>query len=186
MTGITMAEDLSPLLYRTAQGDQRAFERLYQQTSSQLFGVALALMRRRDLAEDVLQEAYVKIWHAAGTYRPERGTVTTWLNTIVRRSAIDRLRRQRGDRVIVPEPEWELLEDEGPGPLERMLEDMDARRLARCLEHLDERQRESLRLAFFQGLTHRELADKLAAPLGTVKAWVRRGLDKLKGCLHEI
>jgi RNA polymerase sigma-70 factor (ECF subfamily) len=181
-----MAEDLSPLLYRTALGDQRAFEQLYQQTSPQLFGVALALLRRRDLAEEVLQEAYVKVWHSAGSYQPERGAVSTWLGTIVRRSAIDRLRRGKGERAELSEAEWEAFVDEGPGPLERMLEDDDARRLARCLEHLDENQRQSVRLAFFQGLTHRELADRLAAPLGTVKAWVRRGLDKLKGCLHEV
>jgi RNA polymerase sigma-70 factor (ECF subfamily) len=181
-----MAEDLAPLVYRTALGDQRAFEQLYRQTSPTLFGVALALLRRRDLAEDVLQEAYVKVWHAAGSYQPERGAVSTWLGTIVRRSAIDRLRRQRNDTAFLPDPEWELIEDQGPGPLERMLADADARRLANCLEHLDARQRESVHLAFFHGLTHRELAERLATPLGTVKAWVRRGLDKLRGCLHEV
>lgn len=184
--GTHMAEDLAPLVYRTALGDQRAFEQLYQQTSSRLFGVALALLRRRDVAEEVLQEAYVKVWHAAGSYKPELGTVSTWLGTIVRRSAIDRLRRQKNEGQTMPEPDWELLEDDGPGPLEQMLEDDDARRLARCLEHLDERQRETVRLAFFHGLTHSELAEKMATPLGTVKAWIRRGLEKLKGCLHEI
>jgi RNA polymerase sigma-70 factor (ECF subfamily) len=184
--GMSMAEELAPLVYRTALGDQRAFEDLYQQTSPRLMGVALALLRRRDLAEDVLQEAYVKVWHAAGSYRPELGTVGTWLATIVRRSAIDRLRRQKNEGQTLPEPDWDLLEDDGPGPLERMLEDDDARRLSRCLEHLDERQRESVRLAFFHGLTHSELAEKMSAPLGTVKAWVRRGLEKLKGCLHEL
>lgn len=184
--GTHMAEDLAPLVYRTALGDQRAFEQLYQQTSSRLFGVALALLRRRDVAEEVLQEAYVKVWHAAGSYQPERGSVGTWLGTIVRRSAIDRLRRQKNEGQTLPEPDWELLEDDGPGPLQQMLEDDDARRLARCLEHLDERQRETVRLAFFHGLTHSELAEKMATPLGTVKAWIRRGLEKLKGCLHEI
>src|SRR6218665_2583571 len=184
--GMSMAEDLAALVYRTALGDQRAFEDLYQQTSPRLFGVALALLRRRDLAEDVLQEAYVKVWHAAGSYRPELGTVGTWMGTIVRRSAIDRLRRQKSEGLTMPEPDGDLLEDDGPGPLERMLEDDDARRLARCLEHLDERQRESVRLAFFHGLTHSELAETMSAPLGTVKAWVRRGLEKLKGCLHEL
>lgn len=184
--GMSMAEELAPLVYRTALGDQRAFEDLYQQTSPRLMGVALALLRRRDLAEDVLQEAYVKVWHAAGSYRPELGSVGTWLATIVRRSAIDRLRRQKSEGQTLPDPDWDLLEDDGPGPLERMLEDDDARRLARCLEHLDERQRESVRLAFFHGLTHSELAEKMSAPLGTVKAWVRRGLEKLKGCLHEL
>lgn len=182
-----MAEDLAPLVYRTALGDQRAFEQLYQQTSSRLYGVALALLRRRDLAEDVLQEAYVKVWHAAGSYQPERGTVATWLSTIVRRSAIDRLRRNKNDVIVQQEPEdWDVADEDTPGPLQQLLADADSVRLARCLEHLDERQRESLRLAFFHGLTHSELAEKLQTPLGTVKAWIRRGLDKLKGCLHEV
>jgi len=182
-----MAEDLAPLVYRTALGDQRAFELLYQQTSSRLYGVALTLLRRRDLAEEVLQEAYVKIWHAAGTYQPDRGTVSTWLSTIVRRSAIDRLRRQKNDTLASQEPEdWDVVDEDTPSPLQQLLDDADSKRLSRCLEHLDERQRESLRLAFFQGLTHSELALKLETPLGTVKAWIRRGLDKLKGCLHEV
>ncbi|MDI1301838.1 MAG: sigma-70 family RNA polymerase sigma factor [bacterium] len=182
-----MAEDLAPLVYRTALGDQRAFEQLYRQTSSRLYGVALILLRRRDLAEEVLQEAYIKIWHAAGSYQPERGTVSTWLSTIVRRSAIDRLRRNRNDALVQQEPEdRDVVDEDTPGPLQQLLADADGMRLSRCLEHLDERQRESLRLAFFQGLTHSELAARLEAPLGTVKAWIRRGLDKLKGCLHEI
>jgi RNA polymerase sigma-70 factor (ECF subfamily) len=185
-SGMPMAEDLAPLVYRTALGDQRAFEQLYRHTSASLYGVALALMRRRDLAEEVLQEAYVKVWHAADSYRSERGTVSTWMGTIVRRCAIDRLRRQKSQWSELPEPEWELLEDGGPGPLERMLADADARRLARCLEHLDERQRETVRLAFFHGLTHSELADRLTTPLGTVKAWIRRGLEKLRGCLDAV
>jgi hypothetical protein len=75
--GIFMAEDLAPLVYRTALGDQRAFEQLYQQTSSRLYGVALALLRRRDVAEEVLQEAYIKVWHSAGTYQADRGAVST-------------------------------------------------------------------------------------------------------------
>jgi RNA polymerase sigma-70 factor (ECF subfamily) len=181
-----MAEDLAPLVQRTALGDQRAFEQLYRHTSPSLYGVALALMRRRDLAEEVLQEAYVKVWHGADSYRSERGTVSTWMGTIVRRCAIDRLRRQKSRGLEQPGEEWELLEDDGPGPLERMLEDADARRLAKCLEHLDPRQRETVRLAFFHGLTHSELAEHLATPLGTVKAWIRRSLDKLRGCLDAV
>jgi RNA polymerase sigma-70 factor (ECF subfamily) len=85
------------------------------------------------------------------------------------------------------EPEdWDVMDEYTAEPLQQLLNDADAARLAKCLQHLDERQQESLRLAFFQGLTHSELSEKLAIPLGTVKAWIRRGLEKLKGCLHEI
>lgn len=181
-----MADDLAALIYQTALGDQRAFERLYQQTSPQLFGAALALLRRRDLAEDVLQEAYVKIWHSAASYQPERGSATTWLGTIVRRCAIDRLRRRSPETATLADEEWETIADDSPGPLQNVIADADARRLGICLDQLDERQRESVALAFFHGLTHSELAERLAAPLGTVKAWVRRGLDKLRTCLGEV
>lgn len=181
-----MADDLATLIYQTALGDQRAFDRLYRQTSPQMFGVALALLRRRDIAEDVLQEAYVKVWHAASTYQAERGSPTTWLGTIVRRCAIDRLRRRRQEGESLPEEAWEAIADDSPGPLQNVIADAEARRLGICLDQLDERQRESVSLAFFHGLTHSELAERLASPLGTVKAWVRRGLDKLRNCLGEV
>lgn len=181
-----MADDLATLLYQTALGDQRAFDRLYRLTSPQMYGAALALLRRRDLAEDVLQEAYVKVWHAAGSYQPERGSPLTWLGTIVRRCAIDRLRRRRQEGESLPEEEWDAIADDAPGPLQAAIADADARRLGICLDQLDERQRESVALAFLHGLTHSELAERLAAPLGTVKAWVRRGLDKLRTCLGEV
>lgn len=180
-----MAEELATLIYQTALGNQRAFDQLYRQTSPQLFGVAIALLRRKDIAEDVLQEAYVKIWHSAGGFQPERGSANTWLGTIVRRCAIDRLRRRRMEGESLPDEDWNAIEDDGPGPLQHLMADSDARRLGNCLEHLEERQRQSVSLAFFHGLTHSELAEHLALPLGTVKAWIRRGLDKLRGCLGE-
>lgn len=180
-----MADDVAALIYQTALGDQRAFEQLYRQTSPQLFGIALAMLRRRDLAEDVLQEAYVKVWHSAASFQPERGSTAAWLGTIVRRCAIDRLRRRRLDGESLSDEAWAAIADDGPGPLQNVMAEADARRLGKCLEHLDERQRESVALAFFHGLTHSELAERLSTPLGTVKAWVRRGLDKLRTCLGE-
>jgi RNA polymerase sigma-70 factor (ECF subfamily) len=178
----TVSDDLAALVYQTALGNQRAFEQLYRRTSSQLFGVALALLRRRELAEEVVQEAYVKAWHAAGSYQPERGSVNAWLGTIARRSAIDRLRR-RGD----DEDTGLSVEDfDAPvaGPLEAVLADADAARLSGCLGQLDERQSQSLAMAFMHGYTHSELAQRLQAPLGTIKAWLRRGLEKLRTCLE--
>ncbi|HET8732038.1 MAG TPA: sigma-70 family RNA polymerase sigma factor [Moraxellaceae bacterium] len=180
-----MADEIATLIYQTALGDQRAFDQLYRHTSSQLFGIAIAMLKRRDLAEDVLQEAYVKVWHSAGSFQPERGSPATWLGTIVRRCAIDRLRRRRQEGESLPEEAWAAIEDDGPGPLQNVMADAEARRLGKCLDTLDERQRESVSLAFFHGLTHSELAEHLVTPLGTVKAWVRRGLEKLRNCLGE-
>lgn len=180
-----MAEDLAFLVYRTALGDQRAFEKLYQQTSPRLYALALMLLRRKDLAEDVLQEAYVSIWHSAASYNADKGAVQTWLNVIVRHRCIDRLRREPQRQTSLDENGWEQMVADGPTPLDELLSDADARILARCLETLDGKQRESLALAFFQGLTHSQLAAHLSAPLGSVKAWVRRGLERLRGCLHH-
>lgn len=181
-----MPDDLAALIHQTALGDRRAFDRLYRQSSPQLFGAALALTRRRDVAEEVLQDAFVKIWHAAASFQPERGSANAWLGTILRRCAIDRLRRRTPDTGFLDDAGWEAIADDAPGPLQNVMADADARRLGHCLDQLDERQRESVSLAFLHGLTHSELATHLAAPLGTVKAWVRRGLDKLRGCLGEV
>lgn len=180
-----MADELATLIFQTALGNQRAFDQLYRQTSPQLFGAAIAMLKRRDVAEDVLQEAFVKVWHSAGSFQPERGSANTWLGTIVRRCAIDRLRKRRQEGESLPEEAWADIEDEGPGPLQNVMADADARRLGKCLDHLDDKQRESVSLAFFHGMTHSELAAHLATPLGTVKAWVRRGLEKLRNCLGE-
>lgn len=185
--GGIMAEDLAFLLYRTALGDQRAFEQLYRATSPRLYALALTLLRRRDQAEDALQEAFVSIWHSAASYNEAKGSVQTWLNVIVRHRCIDRLRREPRGQTTLADEDWNHFESHDPEPLQQLLADADGRLLAQCLEGLDQRQRESIALAFFQGLTHSELAVHLGTPLGTVKAWVRRGLERLRGCLyHEL
>lgn len=179
-----MTEDMAVLIYRTALGDQRAFDRLYHQSSPKLYALALMVVKRKDLAEEALQDAFVSIWHSAQSYSEDKGTAQTWLNTIVRNRCLDKLRRQpKGISDLKPE-EWENMIADTPEPLEEVLADDDAKRLNGCLEHLDDKQRQSVMLAYFQGLSHSQLATQLGAPLGTVKAWVRRGLDKLKGCLQ--
>ncbi|MCC7485430.1 MAG: sigma-70 family RNA polymerase sigma factor [Burkholderiales bacterium] len=178
------AEALAGLLGRCALGDHRAFAELYALTSTKLFGVALRILRRRDWAEDVLQESYVNIWTHAGEYAAARSAPLTWMTSIVRNRALDWLRRPR------PEPAGtdyevavETWRDEAPGPLERLAAAGDAAALARCLKELAAKERQSIVLAYFHGLTHSELAAHLREPLGTVKTWVRRGLDRLKTCL---
>lgn len=182
-----MAEDLAYLVYRTALGDQRAFENLYRHTSPRLYGLAMTVLRRKELAEDVLQEAFVSIWHSASTYSPDKGSVQTWLNVIVRNRCIDRLRKEPQRVVVMENEEWEQIEHNAITPLQELESDAEAEVLARCLEGLEAKQRQSLTLAYFNGMTHIELASHLKVPLGTVKAWVRRGLERLRGCLnHEI
>lgn len=177
-------EELIGLLARSAVGDQNAFSRLYEHTAPRLYGVCLRLLRQRELAEEVLQEVYVRIWHQAPEYTPERGTVMTWMATIARYRAIDTLRRHaRRPEAPLDEGIARELSDTGAGPLEATAAGGEAAALERCLGELSETQRDAIGLAFFQGLTHEEVGERLQSPLGTVKSWIRRGLQSLKRCL---
>jgi RNA polymerase sigma-70 factor (ECF subfamily) len=179
-------EQLLELLLRAGRGREEAFAELYRLTAPRLFGVCLKMLHRRDLAEDVLQEAFVKIWHHAGDYDVSRGNVMTWMSSIVRYKAIDRLRQLGGRRESeLDDAQWAGFADEGPGPMQTTLHDGNAAALELCLDTLAGNQRESIRLAFFHGFTHDELCQRLGKPLGTVKSWVRRGLQGLKRCLEQ-
>jgi RNA polymerase sigma-70 factor (ECF subfamily) len=179
-----LAERLAALLARSALRDQHAFAEVYQLTSAKLYGVALRILRRQDWAEEVLQECYVSIWNHAGNYAVQKSAPLTWMTSIVRNRCLDWLRRPRqeatGDEYDIAVEAWQ---DDAPGPMEQMLASSEAAALARCLRELESRQRQSIMLAFFNGLSHSELAKHMRQPLGTVKTWVRRGLERLKGCL---
>ncbi len=179
-----LAERLAALLGQCALRDQRAFADLYGLTSPKLYGVALRILRRQDWAEEVLQECYVSIWNHAGNYAVQKSAPLTWMTSIVRNRCLDWLRKPRpeatGEEYEIAVEAWQ---DDAPGPMEQMLAASDAAALARCLEQLESRQRQSIMLAFFNGLSHSELAKHMRQPLGTVKTWVRRGLERLKGCL---
>lgn len=187
------AANLAQLIARTAAGDHRAFAEVYDRTHTHLFGVALRLLGREHAAEDVLQEAFVSIWHNATQYRPGLATGPAddaqpmgWLIAIVRNKALDALRsrtRQRED--ALPDDE----DDDGArgtsaSALELFSQAARALQVERCLDALDGSHRQSLALAYYQGLSHSEVAAQMGAPLGSVKAWIRRGLDKLKSCLE--
>lgn len=178
------ADPLAELLAGCSRRDRAAFARLYRATAPKLFGVALRILKREDWAEDVLQECYVSIWTHAGRYRRHRSAPMTWMTSIVRNRCLDWLRRPN---LEVNDPDGALIEaaDSGnPGPLAALASSHDAQALHRCLQLLDARQRQAIALAFFEGLSHSELARHLRQPLGTVKTWVRRGLLKLRNCLE--
>jgi RNA polymerase sigma-70 factor (ECF subfamily) len=176
------------LLARTALGDQRAFAELYALASAHLYAVAIRIMRDGAIAEEMLQEAFVSVWHHAGTYDAAKSQPLTWLTSIVRNRCLDRLRRREVDtETLTPRdddeaPAWEP-PSEGPTPVELLLAAADARALRGCLDGLEPGPRQAIALAFFRGLSHRELAAHLREPLGTVKSWVRRGLATLRRCL---
>ncbi|HKB84479.1 MAG TPA: sigma-70 family RNA polymerase sigma factor [Burkholderiales bacterium] len=179
------AEQLSDLLSRCALRDQRAFAILYQFSSAKLFAVAVRITRRRDWAEEVLQEAFINIWNHAQGYNPAKSAPMTWMTAIVRNRALDWLRRPR--EVEIDEAHEELMAsipDESPGPEELLRRSLEGGELAECMKTLTEEQQRGITLAFFYGLSHAEVAQQMRKPLGTVKTWIRRGLDRLKGCLE--
>jgi RNA polymerase sigma-70 factor (ECF subfamily) len=187
-SGAIKNAQLAQLLARTAIADQQAFAELYRLTSAQLFAIALRIVRDRASAEEILQEAYVSIWHHAGSYSAARGEPRTWLATIVRNRCLDSLRRRELDTVAMPRDESgeELdLPADGPTPVELLLASAAARAVRDCVDGLDGAQKQAIALAFYHGLSHAELAAQLREPLGTVKSWIRRGLERLKRCLDR-
>lgn len=178
-----IAPPLQDLLARCALGDQQAFASLYRNTSAKLFGVTLRILRREDWAEEVLQESFVNIWTHAAEYNSEKSAPMTWMTSIVRNRALDWLRRPQHETGEQYDMLIEMREDQAAGPLQLLLRSSEASALALCLKKLDAKQRQTIMLAFFHGLTHSELAGHLQQPLGTVKTWVRRGLERLKTCL---
>ncbi len=178
------AQDLSNLLARSALRDQRAFAELYRCAAAKLFAVALRITRRRDWAEEVLQESFVNIWNNATAYSPAKSAPMTWMTAIVRNRALDWLRRPREVELgEEQEARMAAIVDDSPGPEAMITQYREAAALADCMKRLTPDQQKSITLAFFQGLSHGELAIQLRKPLGTVKTWVRRGLDQLKICL---
>lgn len=188
---------LAELLSRVALGDRAAFERLYRETSPHLLGVVLRIQKNRAQAEEVLQEVYVNVWRSAQGFNPALSLATTWLSSIARNRAIDSLRRgQAAPQTVssngagkgLEDEETDMLDDiasDAPGPLDLLAQASTAKALSNCVNQLSGDQRHSLALAYYQGLSHSEVADHLGQPLGTVKSWLRRGLQGLKTCLER-
>lgn len=181
---MTPADPLAGLLAACARRDRDAFERLYRETAAKLFGVALRILRREDWAEEVLQECYIRVWNHAHEYRAGLAAPMTWMTSIVRNACLDRLRRPRLEVADEDGALAAAAESPGPGPLAALEQDAAARALKRCLEALEPKHRQAIALAYYDGLSHSELAAHLREPLGTVKTWVRRGLLRLRACLE--
>ena len=188
------SHELAQLMSRSALGDRAAFARLYDLTSPHLFAVVLRIQRDRALAEDLLQEVYINVWRSLGSFDAAQSQPMTWLTSVARNRAIDSLRRgqtqpamlsvHRDDDDDGPDLDQQVA-DEGPGPLDLLAQAGDARRLDLCMKGLTSPQRQSVALAFFDGLSHAEVAEHLQQPLGTVKSWVRRALLSLRECLER-
>ena len=169
---------LAELLAATADGDKNAFARLYRLTSPKLFAVALRILKQEATAQECLQESYLSIWRQAAAYQPGKASAMTWMVTITRNRAIDLLRRQHS-RPVTDEAEIETFcSPANPVSL------TDRMAMAKCLDALKESQQECIRLAYLEGLTHPELAERLGQPMGTIKTWIRRGLQQIRQCLE--
>ena len=183
------AQNLAYWLGQVALRDERAFEALYQATSAHLLGVAMLVMRRRERAEEVLQEAFVNVWHGAAKYAQTDASPMSWLISIVRHKGLDHLRANKHY-----DSQTSLEADDGAAADTLVAEDIDPLALLTlasvqhsvraCLDGLDAPLRQSLALAYYEGLSHGQVSNRLQVPLGTVKGWLRRGADKLRDCLR--
>jgi RNA polymerase sigma factor (sigma-70 family) len=175
------------LLDRIGHQDEAALKALYDQCAPKLLGLALRVVRQREWAEDVLQETFLTVWRSAGDYRASLSPPLAWLGLIVRSRGLDLLRRRAADRSHLTQELDEVLADtlEGdtPNPMDTAQASEQAWALHQCLGKLDNKQREVVSLAYVRDLSHSELAQQLSLPLGTVKTWIRRGLDQLRLCM---
>jgi len=179
--------ELARLMARVALQDRAAFEQVYRLTSDHLLGLAHGILNRRDRAEDVLQEAFMNVWYNAAAYNPAIATPMTWLINIVRNKSIDKLRSGKGERAATVELDddaMQVADEHTPGPQQLLDESLVKAHIDQCMAGLAAAQRQAIALAYYRGMVHTEIAEVLGAPLGTVKAWVRRGVDRLKSCLE--
>jgi len=177
------ADHLADLMARTGMGDRRAFAELYESTKSKLFGVSLRIVHERQIAEEVLQDSFVKIWHHAAEYATAKSAPMTWMSAIVRNRSLDIVRRP--DLEVADDEDYfaRNMADESPAAVDALAAKRDEAQIERCMKRLEGEQHKAIAMAFFQGLSHSEVAGKLGKPLGTVKTHIRRGLLKLKDCL---
>ncbi|MEV5982460.1 sigma-70 family RNA polymerase sigma factor [Streptomyces sp. NPDC052114] len=175
--------DLQELVIRVARGDQQAFSGVYDAVAGPVFGVVRAVLRDHAQSEEVTQEVLVEVWRTAPRYRPDRGTAMNWILTLAHRRAVDRVRsveasaaREQKAALLARTPEFDEVSEQVETRLER-------EQVRRCLRSLTEVQRQSVTLAYYRGLTYRQVAELLALPLGTVKTRLRDGLIRLRDCL---
>lgn len=177
-----MDDPLAPLLTQIAAQDRAAFGKLYHASSAKLMGVLLRILGNRSEAEDAMQEIYTRVWLRAGSFDAQKGRAMTWLITLARHHAIDRLRAR-------PTPSddagLDLIIDPIPRAETRLIAQSEAKRINSCMDRLDPRHATALRGAYLSGKSYDELALAGNVPLNTMRTWLRRGLLSLKDCMDE-
>jgi RNA polymerase sigma-70 factor, ECF subfamily len=173
---------IDDLLLSVANGDRAAFRALYAKTGPKLYAICLRMMRTKDKADDVYQEAFVKVWERSWQFDPAKGDGLAWLATVTRHCALDRMRGAPKNHVEIDNA---VSNEIDAVSVSVQADHMAARSLHRCLGQLREEHRNAVVLAYVHGLTHEEMAERFGRPLGTIKSWVKRGLEQLKGCLEK-
>lgn len=181
--------EIQDLLIDCGQQKQTAFEKLYQQASPRLYGAALRLLQNSELADEALQEAFVHIWHKAAEYDPQKGSAFAWMATIVRYRALDIIRREKSQQNRSEAMATEHLTlNQGEEPLlyeHNLDEEQNLHRLQECLKALDSQQRKSVLMSYYYGYSHSEMVGRLKRPLGTIKSWIRRGMESVRECMQQ-
>ena len=175
-------DDLTHLLRRVAARDAAAFAALYKQTSAKLYGVVARILTRSDVAADVLQEVYVRVWEKAGEFDPVKGSAVAWMATIARNRALDEVRRVRPASLEDQPESFEPAADE-VDPLAKRERSEGLARLIDCLQGLDEEKRAIVLLAYYRGSSREALAKRFGRPVATIKTWLHRSLAQLRDCL---
>jgi RNA polymerase sigma factor (sigma-70 family) len=191
MTDLSNDPTLIDLLEKIAQRDHAALRALYDLTSGRLYGLALRIVIKSEWAEDVLQDAFIGVWRNAQDYRYSLSPPMAWLGMLVRSRALDLLRRQKSQRdesktIELDADMSDFLEGESTDPLRDAIMSQEAFLLKQCLSRLETKQRQVISLAYLRDLSHSDLATSLGLPLGTVKTWIRRGLQQLRVCMSNV
>jgi RNA polymerase sigma-70 factor, ECF subfamily len=176
------ADRIVELLRRVAEGDRPAFAELYKATSAKLYGIIVRILIRRDLADEILQDVYLKIWQMADDYDSAKGSPITWMAAIARNRAIDEVRRVTPVS-IEDAPETLQLKSYEPDAFSTLQSKQDMQRLLICIEALGAERREMVLLAYFDGASRDALAAKFAKPVATIKTWLHRSIAQLKDCV---
>jgi RNA polymerase sigma-70 factor (ECF subfamily) len=175
---------LADLIAAVGGGDRAAFRALYDRTSAKLFGIILRIIRNRAAAEDVLQDVYLRIWRSAASYAPEAGPPLAWLNSIARNRTIDLLRQKSFATPPVEDDGVDWYEKIA-APRDAEADFLDIASLRHCLGGIEEPQRSCVLLAYYEGYSRDELADRFGKPVNTIKTWLHRSLVSLKSCLEQ-
>jgi len=176
------AQELVWLMAAVAKGDRTAFERLYAATRAKLYGVVLRILRRQDLADEVMQETYLKIWNSAGQFDPALASPITWMVAIARNRAID-LVRKKTEVSIEEESDVVEFAADTPDPLAKREMTEELERLLACMAKLDEERRRLVLFAYYHGWSREQLAARFETPVNTIKTWLRRALRDIRECL---